>query len=208
MPAPKILEKKQAIVADLVEELKEAQSIVFFKYQGLTVEEDTAMRNAFREAGVTYKVVKNSFVKRALEELEIEIPDEYVVGPTAIAYSTEDVVSAPRVCKKYANEFKVTEIKGGVVEGESKELATILQLADIPTQDVLYGKLLMSVLFPLTKLAMSLKALAEKGEEMSCETAADVAAKAEKPAASEEAAEAPAEEASAEEAPAAEEAAE
>lgn len=195
MPAPKILAKKKDIVAKLADEVKEAQSVVFFSYQGLTVEEDTAMRNGFREEEVSYKVVKNSYVKRAFSALDVELSDEELAGPTALAYSTKDVVSAPRLCKKFSGTYKVTKIKGGVVEGKKVEIDTINQLADIPAKEVLYGRLLMGLLFPLTKTAMVFKAMAEKGEEQGFTSVKELAeaAKAAAPAKEENTEEAPAE---------------
>lgn len=216
MPSPKILEQKKGLVDKLAAELKEAESIVFADYKGLTVEQDTKMRKDLRDNGVTYRVIKNNISRRALESLGIDNIGDELTGPTALAYSTDDVVMAPRMVKKYVDEFKKTiEIKGGVVHGKLESLDLINQLSNIPSQETLYGQLVTSILFPITSLAMTLGAAVKEAEEKGFETAEQLAAAAagnkpaEEPAeeAKEEAPEAKAEEpeeAKAEEAEAAE----
>lgn len=174
MPSAKILESKKAIVKGLVEELKDAQSIVLTDYQGLNVAQDTEMRAKLREEGVTYKVVKNTYMRLAFKELGIDGLDEELIGPTALAFSTEDVVLAPRLSKKFQDEFKKTEIKGGIMEGKKVPLDTIMQLANIPETEVLYGQLVSSLIFPVRMLAMTLNALAEKAEEAGKENVKDM----------------------------------
>ncbi len=210
MPSQKILAQKKDRVKKLAAELKEAQSIVFADYQGLTVAQDTEMRAAFRKEGIEYRVIKNNISRRALKEIGIEVGDE-MTGPTALAFSTQDVVLAPRMVKKYVDEFKKIKIKGGVVEGQLAELDTINKLSNIPTQETLYGQLVSSLLFPITSLAMTLGAAAKACEEKGLEKVSDLAAaasksaeeaapaeSAEEPATEQATAEAPAEEAAAE----------
>lgn len=211
MPSPKILEKKKKVVEQLVVELRDAKSIVFSNYQGLTVAQDTEMRAAFRKENLQYKVIKNTISVRALEQLGITGFENELVGPTALAWSNDDVVLAPRLVKKYADQFKKTEIKGGIVDGGRVDLPTITALANIPSLEVLYGQLVSSLIFPVTSLAMTLSSMAKKAEEMGAATVAELAAgKAEAkapeaPAAADEAvAPEAAPEAAAEEAPAAE----
>lgn len=208
MPSPKILAKKKERVKALAEELKEAESIVFADYQGLTVAQDTEMRKAFRENGVTYKVIKNNISRRALESLGIEGIADELIGPTALAFSTEDVVMAPRIVKKYVDEFKKIKIKGGVVHGKLETLDLINQLANIPSQETLYGQLVTSILFPITSLAMTLGAAVKEAEEQGYESVqqlaeAAAAKKASEPSAAAEDAPSKAEEEAKEEAPAA-----
>lgn len=179
MPSPKILERKKQRVNDLAAELKEAQSIVLTDYMGLNVAEDTEMRTAYREAGVVYRVIKNSVISRAFDQLGIEGFTEELTGPTAIAYSTDDIVLAPKMAKKYADKIKKFEIKGGVMEGARVELDQIMQLANIPDQQTLYGQLVSSLIFPVTSLAMTLNALAEKAAEEGKENVADMVVAAE-----------------------------
>lgn len=179
MPSPKILEQKKGLVDKLAAELKEAESIVFADYKGLTVEQDTKMRKDLRDNGVTYRVIKNNISRRALESLGIDNIADELTGPTALAYSTDDVVMAPRMVKKYVDEFKKTiEIKGGVVHGKLESLDLINQLSNIPSQETLYGQLVTSILFPITSLAMTLGAAVKEAEEKGFETAAQLAAAA------------------------------
>lgn len=174
MPSKNVLEKKQQQVNELVEQLKDAQSIVFADFKGLTVAQETEMRAAFRKEGLTYQVVKNSLSSRALEKLGLEPDEELLKGPTAIAYSTEDVVLAPRLVQKYCDEFKKMEIKGGIVNGEMSTLDTIKALSSIPTTETLYGQLCFMLMYPLTALAQVSSKIAEKGEEQGVEAVADI----------------------------------
>ncbi len=193
MPSEKILEAKKKIVADLVASYKEAQSFVFVDARGLTVEQDTALRTEMRKNGVSYKVVKNTTLNLVFKELGIEGLDEMFKGPTAVAYSTEDMMAPAKVSKKFADDFEKLTIKGGIIEGKVATVAEVEALAAVPSKDVLLSQIVYALLFPITKLAMLTKAAAEKLE---AEGGAATAPAAE---------EAPAEEAKAEEpAPAAE----
>ena len=195
MPSPKILEKKKAQVTKLANELKAAESIVFSDYKGLTVAQDTEMRAKLREAGIQYRVVKNTLSIRAMHELGIKDIDEVFTGPTAIAYSTEDVVLAPRLIRESGEEFKKTTIKGGIVAGKSVSLEEILALSYVPTQDVLYGQLAFMLLYPLTALAQVSGQIAAKAEEAGVKTVGElIAGAAAAPVAEEAVAEAAAEE--------------
>ena len=196
MPSEKILEAKKKIVADLVASYKEAQSFVFVDARGLTVEQDTALRTEMRKNGVSYKVVKNTTLNLVFKELGIEGLDEMFKGPTAVAYSTEDMMAPAKVSKKFADDFEKLTIKGGIIEGKVATVAEVEALAAVPSKDVLLSQIVYALLFPITKLAMLTKATAEKLEAEGGAAAAPAAE------------EAPAEEAKAEEAaPAAEEAA-
>ncbi len=200
MPSPKILEAKKQIVEDLANELRDAKSIVLSNYQGLTVAQDTEMRTAFRKEALNYRVVKNTISIRALEALGLTGFEKELTGPTALAWSTEDVVLAPRLVKKYADQFKKTSIKAGVVDGQKADMNTMNALASIPSLEVLYGQLVSSLIFPITSLAMTLNSMAKKMEENGAATVADLVsgatpATAEEAAAPVEAAPAPAEEA-------------
>ena len=196
MPSEKILEAKKKIVADLVADYKEALSFVFVDARGLTVEQDTALRSEMRKNGVCYKVVKNTTLNLVFKELGIEGLDEMFKGPTAVAYSTEDMMAPAKVSKKFADDFEKLSIKGGIIEGKVATVAEVEALAAVPSKDVLLSQIVYALLFPITKLAMLTKAAAEK-----LESEGGVAAEA--PAAEA----APAEEAPAEAAPAEEPAA-
>lgn len=204
MPSEKILEAKKKIVADLVANYKEAQSFVFVDARGLTVEQDTALRSEMRKNGVCYKVVKNTTLNLVFKELGIEGLDDMFKGPTAVAYSKEDMMAPAKVSKKFADDFEKLTIKGGIIEGKVATVAEVEALAAVPSKDVLLSQIVYALLFPITKLAMLTKAAAEKleseggvaapAEEAPAEAAPAEEAKAEEPAAvAAEATETPAE---------------
>ncbi len=201
MPSKKILELKKKRVDALVKELENAESIVFSDYKGLTVEQDTQMRAEFRDKNLNYKVVKNSISSRAFEKLGIKGLEETLTGPTAIAYSNEDIVLAPRLIREYTEKFRKMSIKGGIVGKEVHPLDYIMALSRVESRENLYGKLLFMMLYPLTAFAQIASQLAEKGTETGAATVAELTqAKAEEPKEAEEPAEEPAEETAAEEA--------
>ncbi|MBR6879978.1 MAG: 50S ribosomal protein L10 [Clostridiales bacterium] len=200
MPSEKILAAKKQVVADLVAEYKDAATFVFASSRGLTVEQDTNMRNELRKAGVKFSVVKNTTLRLVFKELGIEGLDDIFKGPTAVAYSNE-VVAPAKVIAKFAESYEPLEIKGGIVEGKVASVEEIVALSKVPDKETLYSQVVFGLLFPFTKLAMLVKAVAEKAQEEGGVAAAPAAEEA--PAAE---AEAPAAEAETAEAPAAEEA--
>ncbi len=195
MPSEKILAAKKQVVSDLAAAYKDASTFVFVSARGLTVEQDTQLRNAFRAADVKYSVVKNTTLRLVFKELGIEGVDDYFTGPTAVAYST-DVVAPAKIAAKFASDFEPLEIKGGVIEGKIADKAEIEALAKVPDKETLYSQVVYGLLFPFTKLAMLVKAVAEKAEEEGGAVAAAPEASAEEAPAVEEAA-APAPEAEA-----------
>lgn len=175
MASEKILDKKKQIVADLANDLKEAKSIVFIDYRGVSVEQDTALRSEMREAGIVYKVVKNSIVSLAIKECGIEVEEDTFKGPTAIAFSKEDLVAPAQTSKKIAKKFNKFEVKSGIVEGQYVSKDEIIKLADIPSKEVLIAKVLGGFNAPiagfvnvlnanLTGLVRVLSAISEKKE--------------------------------------------
>ena len=184
------VELKQPIVDEISAAIKDAQSVVVVDYRGLTVAEDTQLRKNLREAGVSYKVYKNTLVKRAVEGTDFEPISEVLEGPSAFAVSTEDATAPARVLAEFAKKAPNLEIKAGVVEGTYYDAEGMKAIAAVPSREVLLSKLLGSLQSPITNLARVLNQIAEKGG------AAD--AEVEAPAAEE----APAEAAPAEEAPA------
>lgn len=190
------VELKAPIVAEISESIKDAGSIVVVDYRGLTVEQDTRLRRSLREAGVTYKVYKNTFINFAIKGTEFEGISEFLEGPTAIAIGKDDATAPARVIAKFAKEAPVLEIKGGVVEGTTYDAKGIAAIATIPSRDELISKLLGSLQSPITNFARVMNQLAEKGGAAACDAPVKEEAKAEEAA--------PAEEAKAEEAPAAE----
>ena len=156
---------KEAKVAEIKEKLQKATSVVINKYQGLTVEEDTLLRKNLREAGVEYKVYKNTLVTIAAKELGLEGIVEYLEGPVSIAFGYEDVTVAARVLNDFAKDHKNLELKAGIVEGELYDEAKIKQLATIPSKEVLIAKLLGSIKSPISSFARVINAIAESKAE-------------------------------------------
>ena len=156
---------KEAKVAEIKEKLQKANTVVINKYQGLTVEEDTLLRKNLREAGVEYKVYKNTLVTIAAKELGLEGIVEYLEGPVSIAFGYEDVTVAARVLNDFAKDHKKLELKAGIVEGEVYDEAKIKQLATIPSKEVLIAKLLGSIKSPIASFARVINAIAESKAE-------------------------------------------
>ena len=183
------IESKKPIVEEIAENLNGAVGVVLAEYRGITVEQDTALRKKLREAGVTYKVYKNTLVKRAIEGGQFESLKNDLTGPTAIAISDSDASAPARVLATFAKEAEALVLKAGVVEGEYYDKAGINEIASIPSRDELLSKLLGSLQAPITNFARVVKQIAEKGGECA---PAEAASEEEAPAA--EAPEAPVEE--------------
>ena len=165
MPSNSILQKKQAIVADLVEKLKSSPAGVVVNYQGITVEDDTAMRKALREAGVKYMVMKNSLTGRACDEVGLGDMKQYLSGMTAIAISENDPIAPAKVIKKYADKIDSFQILAGYLDGAVVDANTVNTLADIPSKEVLIAKLLGSIRSPLYGFAYAIQAIIDKDGE-------------------------------------------
>ena len=163
------VELKQPIVAEISEVIKDAQSVVLVDYRGLTVEEDTALRKQLREAGVNYKVYKNTLMNFAFKGTDFEALAPYLNGPSAIAVSTEDATAPARVLAEFAKKAKNLEIKAGVVEGTFYDAKGMLAVAEIPSRDVLISKLLGSLQSPIANFARVIKQIAEKDGEVAAE---------------------------------------
>ena len=160
---------KEAKVAEIKEKLQQAKAVVLSDYQGLTVEEDTQLRKALREAGVEYKVYKNNLVVLAAKELGIEGLEEYLEGPVSIAFGYEDATAPARVLNNFAKDHKKIELKAGIVEGALYNKAEIEKVATIPSKEVLIAKLLGSFKAPLSNFAYLINAIKEKKESESAE---------------------------------------
>lgn len=190
------VELKQPVVEEIAGKVKDAKAAVLVDYRGLTVEQDTQLRKQLREAGIVYKVYKNTMMKRAFEGTDFAQLDPHLDGPSAIALATDDVTAPARILAKFAEKAKALEMKGGVVEGTYYDAAGLAELAKVPSREELLSRLLGSMQSPIANFARVINQIAEKKAE-----GGDVAPAAE--AASAE--EAPAAEAApAEEAPAAE----
>ena len=194
------VELKQPIVQEIAAQLDGAQSAVLVDYRGLTVDQDTDLRKQLREAGVIYKVYKNTMINFAIKDTPFEELAQHLEGPTAIAISKEDATTPARLITKFAKDAPALEIKAGVVEGTYYDQSGMAAIASVPSREELLSKLLGSLQSPITNLARVLNQIAENG---GAPAEGEAAAPAEAAAEEAPAAEAPAEEAAAE-APAAE----
>ena len=157
------VELKKPIVDEISASIDGAQSVVLVDYRGLTVEQDTQLRKKLREAGVTYKVYKNTFMNFAFKGTQFEGLSQYLEGPSAVAISTEDATAPARVLSEFAKTADKLEIKGGVVEGTMYDAKGMAAIASIPGREVLISKLLGSLQSPITNFARVMNQLAEKG---------------------------------------------
>ncbi len=165
MPSNSILAQKQQIVAELAEQIRNSAAGVIVNYQGITVDADTAMRKALRNAGVKYVVMKNTLTGRACDEVGYGDLKQYLSGMTAIAISESDPVAAAKVLKEYAEKVESFNILAGYVDGEVIDAAKVNALAEIPSKEVLIAKLLGSIKSPLYKFAYALQAVVDKDGE-------------------------------------------
>ena len=190
------IEIKKPIVEEISATIKDAQSVVLVDYRGLTVAQDTELRKQLREAGITYKVYKNTMMNFAFKGTDFEALAPYLDGPNAMAVSTTDATAPARVLAKFAQTAKKLEIKAGVVEGTVYDADGMKAISEIPSREELLSKLLGSIQSPIANFARCMNQLAEKGGAAGCPAPAAEEAPAEEAA--------PVEEAPAEEAPAAE----
>ena len=158
-------ENKKQLVSELAAQLKEAKTIVFVDYRGLTVAEDTKMRKGFREENISYKVCKNTLFKFALKEIGITDFDEKCFdGTTAVVFGNDEVAPARLFCKS-AKDFNKMEVKFGIVDGKIMDKAAVEALAKVPSREVLLAMLLGTLQGPISALARALKEIAEKKQE-------------------------------------------
>lgn len=160
-----IIAKKAAIVDEMAEKFEKSVSNVVVDYRGLTVEEVTDLRKQLREAGVEMRVVKNTYLKRAVAKANIEGMDEVFAGPTAIAFSEEDVTAPARILVKFAEDHEALEVKGGMIEGKVASLDEINALSKLPDRDGLLSMLLSVLQAPVRNFAYAVKAVAESKDE-------------------------------------------
>ena len=158
------VELKQPIVAEISQLLDGAQSAVAVDYRGLTVEQDTRLRKQLREAGVSYKVYKNTMIRFAAKGTPFEAMDADLEGPTALAVSKTDATAPARILAEFAKTANKLELKGGVVEGTYYDAKGMQVIATIPSREVLLGKLLGSIQSPISNLVRVLNQIAEAKE--------------------------------------------
>ena len=166
MPSNAILEQKKQVVADLAEQIKASASGVVVNYQGITVDNDTALRKALREAGVKYVVMKNTLTGRACDMCGYGDMKQYLNGMTAIAISSpEDPIAPAKILKEYADKIESFQILAGYCDGEVIDAASVQNLATIPSKEVLIAKFLGSIKSPIYNFAYAIQAVVDKKNE-------------------------------------------
>lgn len=160
------VEMKKPVVEEISELLKDAKAAVVVDYRGLTVEEDTRLRSKLREAGVVYKVYKNTMINFAVQGTEFEALAPNLKGPTAIAVSKEDAAAPAKILYEFAKTAKALELKAGVVEGVYYDEKGIQVIATIPSREELLSKFLGSIQSPITNFARVIKQISESKEEV------------------------------------------
>ena len=155
---------KSEIVSQIKDRLSRAKSVVIVDYRGLTVSEVTELRNNLRAAGVEYKVLKNTMMSRACEELGITGVEEHLSGPSAFCFGYDDPVSAPKIMKEFAEKVNKTEIKGGIMDNAAIDNKVVEKLASTPSKEVLLTRLMWSITGSVRSLAIGLNAVKEKME--------------------------------------------
>lgn len=163
----KNLEIKKQVVAEIKEKLEKAQSVVLYDYRGLTVEQVTKLRNECRKAGVEYVVYKNNLIGLAAREAGIEGLDDYLKGPTAVAFGMNDAVAPAKILSNFVKEVKKTEVKGGILSGNVIDVAGVETLAAMPSREVLIARIMGSMMSSVSKFVYCLEAIRKKqaGEE-------------------------------------------
>ncbi|MFT7184585.1 MAG: large subunit ribosomal protein L10 [Oceanicoccus sp.] len=201
-------QKKKEVLAELVELFKDAKSVSFGQYAGMSVKEISTMRNEMRESGVKFKVAKRTLFKLAAKEIGIELPNEIIEGTVGAAFSFDDVVSGPKLIKATSKKVEVVKLMGGIMEGKVLTITQTHELADLPSRDELLAKFVGMMQGPLrgfhgalnSGLGSFARTLTAYAEQLPAEDAPAPAPVAEAP--KEEATEAPAEEATPAEEPA------
>ena len=156
MPNAKVLESKKAVVEALTGKIKEATSVVFVDYKGITVAKDGELRKPFREAGVEYTVVKNTLTRFAAKENGYDF-DEVLNGTTAMASTTGDPIAPARIVCEFAKKNKLAmSIKGGVVEGSVLTADQLNGFGELPSKNALVAQVLGTFLAPISSLAFVL----------------------------------------------------
>lgn len=156
--------KKAQEVEVVAGKFKEAASVVIVDYRGLTVEEVTKLRSELREAGIEMKVIKNSILKRAAEAAGLEGMDDVFQGPTAVAFSNDDVVAPAKIMSNFAKQAEALEIKGGIIEGKVSSVEAINELASLPNREGMLSMLLSVLQAPVRNVAYAVNAVADAKE--------------------------------------------
>ena len=161
------IEQKKQLVDEITDKFKSSTAVVVVDYRGLNVAEVTELRKQLREAGVEFKVYKNTMTRRAVEAAGLDGLNSALTGPNAIAFSTEDVVAPARILNDFAKDHEALEIKAGVIEGNVATVDEIKALATLPSREGLLSMLLSVLQAPIRNFALAAKAVADQKEEQS-----------------------------------------
>ncbi|OGX68239.1 MAG: 50S ribosomal protein L10 [Paenibacillus sp. RIFOXYA1_FULL_44_5] len=164
MANEKVLQHKQDLVLEMEEKLRNSACTVIADYRGLNVAEITELRKQLREAGVEFQVLKNKLLKRATATVNLTELDEVLAGPTAIAFSKDDIVAPAKILNNFAKKHEHLSVKAGVVEGKVVGVDAIKALADLPSREGLLSMLLSVMQAPIRNFALAVKAVSEKNE--------------------------------------------
>jgi len=164
MANARIIQEKQQIVEEITTKLRESAATVLTDYRGLNVAQVTELRRKLREAGIEFKVLKNTLIRRATANAELTELDSVLTGPTAVAFGKDDVVAPAKILSEFAKQNDALKIKGGVVEGRVVGFDEIKALADLPSREGLLSMLLSVLQAPVRNFALAVKAVAEKKE--------------------------------------------
>ena len=163
MPNAKVLSEKQAIVEALAERIKSAGAGVLVDYKGITVAEDTALRTELRKDGVEYTVVKNTLTRKALDKLGMSDLDHVLNGTTSLATAEHDPIAPFRIINDYSKKLgERFNIKAAFMEGKVLSESEIAEMAELPSKDALYAKVLGTMIAPITGLAVCLGQILEQ----------------------------------------------
>ena len=157
-----IIAKKAQQVSEVAEQFKNATSVVVVDYLGITVEQATNLRTELRNAGVQFAVVKNGILSRAAKEAGLEGMDDIFKGPSAVAFSNDDVIAPAKILADFAKKVEALEIKAGVIEGKVSSKEEIEALAKLPNREGLLSMLLSVLQAPVRNTALAIKAVADQ----------------------------------------------
>jgi large subunit ribosomal protein L10 len=157
-----VREEKVALVNEIAEKLQNSKSTIVTDYRGLTVAEVTELRKNLRDAGIEFKVLKNTMTRRAADQVNLSGINEHLTGPSAIAFSYDDVVAPAKILNDFAKKHQALELKAGIVEGRVIGTEEVKALAELPSREGLLSMLLSVLQAPMRNLAYAVSQIAEK----------------------------------------------
>ena len=164
MASKKIIEAKNNTVNEIADAIKNSESVILFKYQGLTVAELSDLRSKLKESNGNVKIYKNTLVKRALDSLNIKMEDSFLEGPNAIVFGST-LLEPIKAINDFSKDHKKAEIRIGIISGEIAPLATVLEYANIPSREALLTQLAGGMIQYVKDLSIALNLYAEKLEK-------------------------------------------